>query len=263
MKIKANSILMNYEIQGKGQNLILIHGAGGNLNMWYHQLPVFSKSYRVITYDVRGAGETESPDTRYSIPLFVEDLYELIKALGIVKTHILGYSMGGRIATEIAIKYPQIVKSLVVSNSILHPSRPTRKSIKGWRTMMEILDKKDIKQAAERIAGPAFSPGFVSEKPTEFERYMNVMLQNKPDGLARIMRALVTPAAPPDLSKIKCPALLIMGSNDTAIGVEQGKKAQQEIAGSKLIVLPTGHATPVELPDKFNSAVMEFLSNLK
>ena len=263
MKIKANGILMNYETHGNGGNLILIHGAGGNLKMWYHQLPVFSKSYHVITYDVRGAGETESPDTGYSIPLFVEDLFEFMKALGVAKTHILGYSMGGRIAVEIAINHPQIVQSLILSNSTLHPSRPTRESIEGWRTMLEIVDKKDIKQSAERIVGSAFSPAFVSEKPAEFERYRNVVLQNKPDGLARIMRALVTPAAPPDLSKIKCPVLLIMGSNDTAVGVEQGKKAQQEIAGSKLIILSTGHAAPIELPDKFNSAVMEFLLGLE
>ena len=185
MKVKANGILMNYEIHGKGENLILIHGAGGNLNMWYHQLPVFSKSYHVITYDVRGAGETESPDTRYSIPLFVEDLYELMKALGVVKTHILGYSMGGRIAVEIAIRYPQMVKSLVLSNSTLYPARPTLEFVEDWRTHLSILDKGDIKTAAERTAGGAFSPGFVTENPAEFERYKNVALQNKPDGLQR------------------------------------------------------------------------------
>jgi len=54
-----------------------------------------------------------------------------------------------------------------------------------------------------------------------------------------------------------------MGANDTNVGVEQGKKAQEEIAGAKLIILPAGHATPIELPDRFNSAVMEFLSSLK
>lgn len=263
MKIKANGILMSYETHGNGENLIMIHGAGGNLNMWYHQLPVFSKSYHVITYDVRGAGETENPDMGYSIPLFLEDIYELMKVLGITETHILGYSMGGRIAVETAIKYPQMVKSLVLSNSILHPSRPTRESVEGWRTQLDLLDKGDIKTAAERIAVGAFSSAFVTENPAEIERYRNVAMRNKPAGLARIMRALVTPAPLPDLSKIKCPVLLIMGTNDPNLAVEQGKKAQQDIEGSRLVILPTGHAAPIELPDRFNSAVMEFLSSIK
>jgi len=114
MKIKANDILMNYEIKGKGPNLVLIHGAGDNLNMWYHQVPVFSKSYRVITYDVRGSGETESPKGEYSISLFSEDVYQLMKAIRVEDAYFLGYSMGGRIALELAIWY-----SVLLANSRL------------------------------------------------------------------------------------------------------------------------------------------------
>ena len=263
MKINANGILMNYEINGKGGNLVLIHGAGGNLNMWYHQVPAFSKSYCVITYDVRGAGETESPDTGYSMSLFIKDAYELMKAVGVEDAYFVGYSMGGRIAIELAINYPKMVKALILANSAMRPTRPSPETIEGWRTMLGLLDKGDIEKVAEIIAIGAFSPGFDSKNPTEFERYRNVVLRNKPDGLARIMRSLFTPAAPPDLSKIKCPVLLIIGSNDPNVGVEQGKKTHEEMAGSKLVILPTGHATAIELPDKFNSAVIEFLSELR
>jgi len=80
MIIKANGISMNYESEGIGENLVLIHGLGNNLNMWYHQLPVFSKSYRVISYDVRGFGQTETTEAEYSLSLFAQDLYELMKA---------------------------------------------------------------------------------------------------------------------------------------------------------------------------------------
>jgi pimeloyl-ACP methyl ester carboxylesterase len=262
MKINANGILMNYEIEGKGGNLVLIHGAGGNLNMWYHQVPAFSKSYRVITYDVRGAGETESPKAGYSMSLFVEDIHGLMKALGVEEAYFVGYSMGGRIALELAINYPELVKALVLANSALRPTRSSTETVEGWRTMLDLLDKGDIKRVAEIIATGAFTPGFQAKNPIEFERYLNVVLRNKPDGLARIMRSLFTPPASPDLSKVKCPVLLIMGANDPNVGVEQGKKAQEEIAGSKLVILPTGHATALELPDKFNSAVIEFLSGL-
>lgn len=81
MRIEANGISINYEINGEGEDLVLIHGAGDNLNMWYHQVPIFSKSHRVITYDVRGHGRTEGPGKEYTISLFAEDLCHFIEAI--------------------------------------------------------------------------------------------------------------------------------------------------------------------------------------
>jgi len=263
MKIKANDILMNYEIKGKGQNLVLIHGAGDNLNMWYHQVPVFSKSYRVITYDVRGSGETESPEGEYSISLFSEDVYELMKAIGVENAYFLGYSMGGRIALELALNHPELVKALVLANSSVGLAPPSSESIERRRAMLELLDKGDMKAFSRMMATSAFSTSFESKNPTEFERYMKVKLQNQPEGLARIMRLLGAPASPPDLSKVKCPVLLIVGQNDSIMGAEQGKQTHKAIVGSKLVTLPTGHAAAIELPERFNSAVLEFLSEVR
>lgn len=263
MKIKANDILMNYEIKGKGQNLVLIHGAGDNLNMWYHQVPVFSKSYQVITYDVRGSGETESPEGEYSISLFSEDVYELMKAIGVKNAYFLGYSMGGRIALELALNHPELVKALVLANSSPVLAPPTAESIERRRAMLEPLDKGDMKAFAEMMTTNAFSPGFRSSHPVEFERYMKVKLQNQPQGIARIMRLLGVPASPPDLSKVKCPVLLVVGENDLYMGAEQGEQAHKAIASSKLVILPTGHAAAIELPERFNSAVLEFLSEVR
>lgn len=260
MKIKANGISMNYQIKGKGANLVLIHGAGDNLNMWYHQLPVFSKSYRVVTYDIRGSGKTESPKGEYSISLFAEDAYQLIKAIRVEGAYFLGYSLGGRIALELALDHPDLVKALVLANSSAGLTPPSLETLERRRVTLELLDKGDMKRVAEMMTAGAFSPNFKSKNPTEFKRYMKVKLQNKIDGIARLMRSLGTPTAAPDLSKVKCPVLLIVGENDLYMGVEQGKHAHEAIVGSKLVILPTGHAAALELPEKFNSAVLEFLS---
>ncbi len=263
MKINANGISMNYEIKGKGENLVLIHGAGDNLNMWYHQVPVFSRTYRVITYDLRGSGKTESPKMEYSMPLFAEDTYELMKAIRVETAYFLGYSMGGRIALELAINHPEMVKALVLANSSIRLTPPSPETLEWRRIALDLLNKGDIKSFAETMTGNAFSPNFKSQNPTEFKKYMKVKSQNKPDGLARLMRSLSAPAPPPNLSKVKCPVLLIVGENDLHMGVEQGKQAHEAIAGSKLIILPTGHAAAIEMPDRFNSAVLDFLSNVR
>lgn len=211
MKIKANGIYMYYQIKGQGANIVLIHGAGDNLNMWYHQVPVFSKSYRVITYDVRGSGKTESPEGDYSISLFAEDLYQLMRAIRVEGAYLLGYSMGGRIALELAINYPDLVKGLVLANSSVGLTPPSPETLERRRVTLELLDKGDMKRVAEMMTTGAFSPGFKSKNPTKFKRYMKVKLQNKPDGIARLMRSLSTSTVPPDLNKVKCPVLLIVG----------------------------------------------------
>jgi 3-oxoadipate enol-lactonase len=283
MKIKANNINMNYDVKGKGENLVLIHGAGDNLNMWYHQVPVFSKSYCVITYDVRGAGKTDSPKGDYSMPLLAEDVCELVKAIAFVnlmsvdsmeqmmkaqkpeeaQCFLLGYSMGGRIALEAAINHPQMVKALVLANSGVGLARPAPDAAERRQALMELLSKGDMKKVTEMMTTSAFSPGFRSKNPSEFDKYMKVKLQNKADGLARTMQTLGSATTPPDLSKVKCPVLIIVGENDAYMGVEQGKQAHEAIAGSKLLILPTGHASAIEAPDRFNSAVLEFLSGVR
>ncbi len=263
MKIKANGISMNYESKGKGENLVLIHGAGDNLNMWYHQVPVFSKSYRVIAYDVRGSGKTESPEGEYSISLFAEDVYQLMKAIRVQDAYFLGYSMGGRIALEFALNHPELVKALVLANSSVGLVPPSPEAIEGRRKMLELLDKGDMKAFAEMMTTNAFSPGFRSKNVIEFDKYMKIKLQNQPQGLVRMMQSLSTPASPPDLRRVKCPVLLIVGENDSYMGIEQGERAREAIVGSKLVILPTGHAAAVELPEKFNSAVLEFLSGVR
>lgn len=263
MIVKANGININYEVKGNGENLVLIHGAGDNLNMWYNQFPVFSKGYRTIIYDVRGSGKTESPKGDYSVSLFVEDLYSLMKTIEVEEAFFLGFSMGGRIALELAIDYPDMVKALILANSS-PVSRPPSANVQKMRqTNIDLLEKGDIEKFAETMARSALSPDFQSRNPSAYKKYVKVKAQNKPEGLVRLMKTLDVRASPPDLSKIQCPVLLIVGENDLVMGIEQGKQAHQAMPGSKFVVMPTGHASAIEMPDKFNLTVLEFLSEIK
>lgn len=263
MEIRVNGIIMNYEIGGKGEILILIHGAGDNLNMWYKQVPVFSKSYTVITYDIRGHGGTETSKAEYSIELFAEDLYQFMKAIKVESAHFLGYSMGGRIALNLAIDHPEIVKALILTNSPAGLIPPSPEAVERRRVWLELLEKRDIKAVAEMMTTNAFSPGFKDSNPTMFDNYKDIKLQNKPDCFAQVIRAIGKLTPPPDLRKVKCPVLIIVGENDAIAGVDQGNMTQKAIFGSKLVIFPTGHATAIELPDRFNSVVMDFLSAVK
>lgn len=265
MKVNASGISINYEIEGQGENLILIHGAFDDLNMWYNQVPVFSKDYRVITYDIRGFGKTESRETEYSVLLFAEDLYQFTKAIGIESTFCIGFSLGGSIAVQLAIDHPELVKALVLSNSSagLAIATPPPKALERGQQILELLDKGDIGAAAELMASAAFSPDFKSKNPVEFEKLVKSKLQNDPYKLAQVMRSLRGGAGAPDISRLKCPTLIIIGEYDSGMGPDRGKQLQQAIPNSKLVTLAAGHSSPFEAPDEFNRAVLGFLSELK
>jgi len=263
VKIECNGISMHYEVMGKGSNLVLIHGAGDNLDMWYHQVPVFSQNYRVITYDIRGFGKTSGSVIDYSMSLLADDAYQLMKSIDVAEGYFLGYSMGGRIALELAINNSEMVKGLILANSSISPVTPSPENIERRQVTIELLEKGDMPRAAEMMTTSAFSPGFKSKHPEEFDRYMKVKLQNKPDNVARVMHMLGSSRVPSDVSKIQCPVLLIVGEKDFYMGVEQGKQAQGMLTNSELVILPTGHAAAIELPDKFNKEVKDFLRRVK
>ena len=266
MKIKANNISMNYEVSGDGKWLTLIHGAGDNLEAWWNQVPTLSRSYRVLTYDVRGHGQTETPPAEYNIGLLVQDLYELLKALNVPETYILGYSMGGRIALGLALAHPEMVKALILANSGVAPIQRSEEEMKQMMEMrqrqMEIVEKQGLGPAMDEMTTRALSPGFAEKKPEVFAHYKEIRLKNDPRAYLTLMKAMPWAAPPPDVSALKLPTLIIAGEHDLLTGPEAAKASQRLIAGSKLVVMPTGHAAAIEQPDEFNKAVLDFLAGL-
>jgi pimeloyl-ACP methyl ester carboxylesterase len=204
MKTRANGILMNYEVAGQGKPLALIHGAGDNLHMWYEQVPVFSPRFRVLTYDVRGFGDTELPESGVTMPVLADDLYDLLRALATEEAFVLGYSMGGRIGLQLALDHPETVKALVLANSGVGAGPRTPEAEERRRTLISLLERGEIEAVAEQMTAASFSPGFKERNPEAFKRYKDVKLRNDPGGFARLWGALAT-APPPDLGGLSCP----------------------------------------------------------
>jgi len=280
-RLSVKGFIMNYEaegIEGKSENIALIHGMGDSSKMWWNQVKPFTKDYRVILYDVKGHGSSDRPKTGYTIPELADDVFELHKLaraqiagdleshddmVSVVKPPVwVGYSMGGRIALEIAIRHPEWLKGLVLANSGIGLNAPSPEALKRREEMMALLQKGDMRKWAEMSTTSAFSPDFRQKNSKAFDQYMKVKLGNKADGLYRVMEGMAASTDKPDLSQLKCPVLIIVGEHDSYMGPEQGKQAQAAIPGSKLVVLPTGHAAAVEAPEQFNAAVLDFVKSL-
>lgn len=259
MKIKANGIEMNYELSGKGKALVLIHGFTDNLNMWYNQVPEFSKHYQVLTYDVRGFGQTEKTSGPFSMDLFAEDLYELLKVLDLPSVCVLGYSMGGRIALEFCMKYPKETTGLVMANSVVGaPSSPEREQ--RTKMMIEMIQSGNNELIAEIMTVNSFSPGFKEKDPAVFNQYKAIKLQNDPSGYLPVMMAMGASAqVPVDLDRIQCPVLMLAGTSDNFMPLSVAEEMHKKLKKAILKTFSTGHIAAIEAPRDFNETVLAFL----
>src|ERR1700719_4418655 len=122
--IRVNDIDMYYEIHGEGEPVVLIAGLNSDHTLYRGIIPRLAENYQVVAFDNRGVGQTDKPDIPYSIEMMAEDTAGLLNALGIEQAHLLGTSMGGRIAAALALQHPQQVKSLILVSTIV-------KSLKG------------------------------------------------------------------------------------------------------------------------------------
>jgi pimeloyl-ACP methyl ester carboxylesterase len=265
MKIEANGISMNYEIAGDGDWLVLIHGAGDNLQTWFNQVPAFSKECKVLTYDTRGHGLTGATEGEYTTGMWADDLYALLNAFGAKRASVLGYSLGGMIAATLATEHPQLVEALVlagIAGAAVGPGdRQTWEQRR--RTQMELLEKDGMtgifKERTAAATSTIFSPGFVEKNPDVVDKYREAFLQTKAEGYRKVLESMGRRGRPVDFSKIACPVLIIVGAYDLWSGPEAGRVLQQRIPGSELVILPTGHACQVEQPEEFNEKVLSFL----
>ena len=261
MKARANGIVMSYELVGQGECLTLIHGAGDDLHMWYEQVPVLSQRFRVLTYDVRGFGETELPESEVGLGVLGEDLYQLLRALAIDSAFVLGYSMGGRIGLQLALDHPDVVRALILANSAVGATPPAPEAAERRKNLIALLERGDLEAVAEQMTAASFSPGLKERDPARFQRYKAIKLQNDPRRFARAWGALAT-APPPELGRLSCPVLIIAGERDSFVTLAAARATHAAIPNSRLEVLPTGHAAAVEAPAGFNRIVREFLAGI-
>lgn len=239
-------------------------GQADNLNAWFNQVPAFSQHYRVLTYDVRGHGQTELPEGELTTELWVDDLYAILKALNISETFLLGHSMGGAIARQFTLTHPEMVKALVLSNSggAARLSEEDARQLEARRqAQIEAIKKEGMEAVIKDRFSLIFSPGFAEKNPETAERYKSVFLQNKPEGYLRVMQRKGRFSVSSDLSKITCPTLVIGGEYDFG-GSATAKTTQEAIRGSQLKVFPTRHAPAIEIPREYNETVLTFLAGV-
>lgn len=253
---RVRDVELSYQIEGQGLPLVLIHGLGSSARDWERQVPAFCEQYRVLTFDLRGHGQSAKPPGPYSISLFAEDTARLIQGLGLGPAHVLGISLGGMIALQLAVSAPAQVKSLIVVNAgpefivrtarerLMVLQRQAIVRLLGMRRMGQVLSKRLLPQ-----------PEHAELRRVFVERWA----ENDPRAYRASMLALVGWSVTEQLDAVRCPTLVIAADHDyTPVAAKEA--FVRRLPRGELAVIPDSrHATPVERPEAFNDAVIEFL----
>jgi pimeloyl-ACP methyl ester carboxylesterase len=260
-KIRVGDIEMYYVEAGAGEPLVLIMGFSGDHTAWGLQVRALAEAYRVIAFDNRGAGQTDTPDGPYTIRMMAGDTVGLMDALRIDRAHVLGVSMGGMIAQEIALNHPQRVRSLHLGCTLARPDGYSHARGAAWT---EIRTRLSPEAALRAIFLWLFAPSTYNERPELVEQLLQGALANPyRQSLAGFLRQRDAIAGHDTLERlgaIRCPTLVTAAEDDILVPPRFSRELAERIPGAELrIVERAGHVYFWEQPDAFNELALEFL----
>ena len=230
----VNGINLYYEIHGDGEQLCLIPGLNNDITDYKKIIYLLSQNYKVITLDNRGAGRTDKPDIPYSISMMSEDVSELLKYLDLDQVHILGISLGGRIATELTLQHPNKVKSLILVSTYVHRISPSLSS----RKLSILLRMPWLGKIGKKYPQPDYAILRQRDAARDYD-------------------------ATERLDQIDVPTLILHGKKDKFSPYRLAEDMHSKIRNSALITFGGGHLFLFFKPVQFVDAVKNFLDGLK
>lgn len=261
LRARVNGVELVYDLQGSGEPLVLIHGGQGDRSTFFWMLPWFAGQFQVLTFDQRGSGESEKPDMEYSIALLADDTAALMDHVGFSSAHIIGESMGGMIAQELALRHPHKVRSLVLGCTT--PGGPKAIPLGGAALAKAYsTDSLSPEERGRALAEAAFTKGYIERHPGIIPALIEARRQKPLDPVAfsHRLQAAYAHDTYDRLPYIACPTLVITGKDDALISWENSRILAKRIPGAKLVLLePAGHAFWVEQPEKSREAILAFL----
>lgn len=250
---ELNGGRLYFEAAGAGEPALFIHGFSLDTRMWDDQFAVVARHYRAIRFDIRGFGKSPPPEGVYSQ---VEDIRALLKYLDADRPHIIGLSLGGGIALDVAVTYPSLPRSLVLVDSALGGF--------PWKTDFNVRAKEIGIEAARKrwLAHPLFVPA--NEKPLVAARMAQMVGEYSGWHWVNHDPGLVPDPLPYHrLDSIAVPTLVVVGERDLPDFQAVADVLQRGIRGARKVVLPgVGHMSNMEAPEAFNEVVLEFLNGL-
>ena len=246
---RPDGVGLYHEVHGPetGAPLILLEGMGGDIPGWRRNIPVLARELRVVAYDFRGNGNSDEPPGPATMETFVEDTVALLDALGIERAHVYGQSFGGMVGQELALTRPERVRTLILGCTHAGPRHAVRRDSKvpkgePWRAM--------------------YAPGFPDRHPDHVQEDLRIgaAQPTHPEGGRRQWEAMQGFDSFDRLPTLRVPTLILHGTEDQAIPVENAELLADRIPGAELVLLEgAGHLYHSEQPAAADAAVLDFV----
>ncbi|MDD5431849.1 MAG: alpha/beta hydrolase [Candidatus Omnitrophica bacterium] len=264
-KVKLNDISLYYEVYGKGAPLLLIGGLGSDSSSWLGVVKKLSSHFKTIIFDNRGTGRSSAMKKPHTIHHMAEDAVRLLDYLKIKQAHVIGHSMGGYIAQELAMSYPERVAKLVLVSTATVSSKKNNVLFKDIYTQLK-------RQGYCREWFERWVPLLFSKKIINDSNFIETFIKNsieypylqKADGFKSQIDAIASFDARAKIGTIKAKTLILEGRDDILITPQEAGALAKRIHKSVFKLLDgVAHSIHIENPKLFTSAVMDFLKSKK
>jgi pimeloyl-ACP methyl ester carboxylesterase len=244
-----------YEIHGAGPPMVFVAGLGDDRSSWAAQVAEFARDHRVVIFDNRGIGQSSTPPGPYKIEQMADDAHDLARALKLDPVTAVGSSMGGAICQQWALRHPDDIERLVITNSWAERDVFTTALFDHWMAMAE---RGQAQHIVESLLLFCFCPDYLTRKPETVKTFLETPAPRL-DGFLAAAAACRGHQTLDRAHEIRHPALVIAGEFDILTRPELSKRLAQRMKQARYASLPTGHMVFWEMPDEFNRLVREFV----
>lgn len=244
---------------GSGDLVVLLHGVGGNRRNWRDNMPALAEHFHVAAWDARGWGESDDYEGPLSFEAMSDDLIRVLDHFGAAKAHIVGLSMGGKLAMHFVRLHPGRVASLTLCDASRRrrATDPERLAEFVRARQQPLLDGKEPRDIAEPVARSLVS---AAARPGALEQLIDSMSRLHKAMYLKAVELVAYAPDPAGLDKVDVPALVIVGEDDTLTPIADAKDLAETIPGAQIAILQNaGHLSNIEQPDAFNHALLAFL----
>lgn len=258
-----NGINLNFEDDGNGAPIVLLHGFPFDRHLWADQIPVLKDKCRVISPDLRGFGDSGAPEEVYSMTQYAADIVTLLDILKIEKAIIAGLSMGGYISLAIAEQYPERLLGLILSNT--HSNKDTAAKRQNRYNTAEKTNYDGTEFLVKDMLEKILCETTLKNKRDVVEYVEQMMRRQKASGVRGALKGM---AERKDrtfiLSEIDVPTMVIAGKDDALIPVIRLKSMVREIPHGHLeVIADAGHLSNLEQPELYNQVLMRFVDTFE